>query len=331
MKPSVSIVIPAYNCEKNIGRTIEACLEQEYPNDKIEIIVVDDGSTDNTGSVAAKYPIKYIYQPNAGPAKARNTGWKNSQAEIVCFLDADCIPERKWIAKMITHYTREEIVCVGGRYGIVNEENLLARCIYTEFLVRYSKMPKFPKYIGSHGYSFRRSFLEKIGGYCEEYTMASGEDNDLAYRLLSAGYRPLFDQNIVIKHRFPTRIFPYLKVQFWHGYWRMKLYRDHPKMMKGDEYSTWWDFAQPPLLLSGIFLSPFYFFSPVRIALFVIFFLGILFQLPMVLSTNRRSNHLEHLFYIPLGFVRALFRGIGMFLGVLRFWIFRKQKANEFT
>lgn len=323
MESSVSIVIPAYNCEKTIGQAIETCLEQDYPKDKIEIIVVDDGSTDNTKNIVAKYPLKYIYQPNGGPAKARNTGWRNSKAEIVCFLDADCVAERKWIAKMIAHYIREKTVCVGGRYEIANEENLLARCIYSEFLVRYSKMPELPKYIGSHGYSFRRSFLEKIGGYCEEYTMASAEDNDLAYRILSAGYWPLFDQKIVIAHHFHTKILPYLRIQFWHGYWRMKLYRDHPKMMRGDEYSTWRDFSQPPLLLLGLFLSPFCFLYPARMALSTIFLLGILFQLPMASSIHRRSGYSECLLYIPLGFGRALVRSIGMFLGILKFWIFK--------
>ncbi len=326
MKPYISIIIPAYNSERTIGKSLEACQAQDYPNDRFEIIVINDGSRDGTEKIIKYYDVRYIcHQGNKGPASARNTGWKNAKGDYVFFLDSDCIPDRDWLSKTMAHYTREDIVCVGGRYGIANEESLLASCIYTEFLVRYSRMPGFTKYIGSHGYSFRKNFLERIGGYNEEYTAASGEDNDLAYRILASGYKPMFDQEIVIRHYFPTRLLSYLKTQMIHGYWRMKLYKDFPKMMKGDEYSTPWDFAQPPLSLVLILLAPFIFLhNTIKIIWLGLTFVTIGLHLPMTIGVVRKSGMIKLSFYLPLSLTRSVARGIGMSIGILKFWIFNR-------
>lgn len=324
MDTYISIVIPVYNSERTIDRAIEACQAQNYPTDRFEIIVVDDGSQDNTEKIVKSYDIRYVRQRNKGPASARNTGWKNAKGNYVFFLDSDCIPERDWLSKTMEHYKREDIVCVGGRYGIANENSLLATCIYTEFLVRYSRIPRFAKYIGSHGYSFRKDFLERIGGYNEEYTAASGEDNDLAYRILELGYKPMFDQEIVIHHYFPTRLLSYLKTQMIHGYWRMKLYKDFPKMMKGDEYSTPWDFAQPPLSLVLILLAPFIFLHNTKIIWLGLTFVTIWLHLTMTIGVIRKSGMIKLSFYLPLSLIRSVTRGIGMFIGILKFWILNR-------
>lgn len=332
--PKVAIVIPSYNAARTIGSAIEGCMLQDYPRDKLEIIVVDDGSTDETRDIVTRYPVRYIYQPNAGPAKARNTGWKNSKAEIICVMDSDCIPEKRWVAKVVNDYQKKNPDCVGSRYGIANPENLLADCIYCEFLVRYSWMSEYPKFIGSHGCSFKRSVLEELGGYNESYPMASAEDNDLAYRILGKNRKILFDKDIVIKHYFPTSWRKYLRVQFWHGYWRMKLYRDFPRMMRGDEYSTPLDFIQPPLLLSSLMLLPFVAVGPILVIEGIIICLGILLQIPITVGIIQIKKDIRYMLYIPLGFIRALFRGLGMALGISHFWLLPKRwhmKTKKYT
>lgn len=87
MPPLVSVVIPCYNSARYLGETIESVLLQTYP--RIEIIVVDDGSTDETSSIARSYGVNYIYQANRGISAARNTGIIHSQGKYVLFLDHD--------------------------------------------------------------------------------------------------------------------------------------------------------------------------------------------------------------------------------------------------
>lgn len=87
--PKVSVIIPAYNSERYIADSLQSALDQTFRD--YEVIVVDDGSTDGTKArvLAAKGPIKYIHQPNQGPAAARNTGIGVARGELICFLDAD--------------------------------------------------------------------------------------------------------------------------------------------------------------------------------------------------------------------------------------------------
>lgn len=86
--PCVSVVIPCYNHANYLQDAIRSCLAQTYPN--LEILVVDDGSTDNTKAVVGQFPqVQYIYQDNAGVGAARNRGWRQAQGEFVQFLDAD--------------------------------------------------------------------------------------------------------------------------------------------------------------------------------------------------------------------------------------------------
>jgi len=88
----VSVVIPAYNCEDTIAQTLDAITKQQYEG-AIEIIVVDDGSTDQTANIIKNFPnVIYVFQPNAGPAAARNRGFKNSKYDFVFFTDSDCVP-----------------------------------------------------------------------------------------------------------------------------------------------------------------------------------------------------------------------------------------------
>ena len=86
--PLISVIIPAYNAEAFISEAIQSILQQSY--EPLEIIVVDDGSTDETAQIATKFHnIRYFYQENSGPATARNTGLKIAKGEIITFLDAD--------------------------------------------------------------------------------------------------------------------------------------------------------------------------------------------------------------------------------------------------
>jgi len=98
----ISVIIPVYNAEKLIADCLIALLNQNIDFSKYEIIVVDDGSSDNTAKIVEIFKdVQLIIQKNRGPAAARNEGVRHAKGDIVVFTDSDCIPNKNWIEQMI--------------------------------------------------------------------------------------------------------------------------------------------------------------------------------------------------------------------------------------
>lgn len=322
-----AVVIPAYNASRTVVETINACQRQSSVDGEIEIILVDDGSEQRLEGVAG---VRYLYQPHAGPAAARNAGWKAAAAQIVFFTDADCVPEPEWVHKLSARYTAPDIAGVGGSYAIMNPESLLARCIHEEIIVRHSRMPPEVDFLGSFNVSYRRSVLEEVGGFDESFKRASAEDNELAYRIKKKGYRLIFDKTIQVGHYHPSCLLKYLKSQFWHGYWRVHLYLRHPDMTQGDSYAGVLDLAQPPLLLATLCLFPFMFLPGVLLLNAALVCAGFLLQLPLAIGVVKKRRKLEYLCLAGVTFLRGYARGLGMARAALiTAGRFAKKKRKE--
>jgi len=322
MKPSVSVVIPAYNSAGTIAEAIRACVNQDYP--AVEVIVVDDGSTDDTGEIVRQFPVRYVRQENNGPATARNTGWRQSRGEIICFTDSDCVPEPAWVSKIVSMLVDERAGGAGGSYDIRNPQNLLAACVHEEIVQRHLRMARQVDYLGGFNVCYKRAVLEAVGGFDQSYRMASAEDNDLSYQVKKRGYELLFDADARVAHLYPTRLMHYLRRQAWHGYWTMKLYRAHPDMATGDVYARLMDHVEPPLFLITIGLIPFGFIRPVPYVLLGLVGIDLALQFPMAISVIRRTKAIKYLTLVPITFLRGFARAIGMLAGMIRFWLLRR-------
>jgi len=248
--PSVSVVIPAYNAQNTLGGALQALCHQSYPG-HIEIIVVDDGSVDGTAGEARSFPnVRYFRQENAGPASARNRGAREASGEFLFFTDSDCRPQQVWVEKMVAGFSADDIGVVAGSYGIANPTSPLARVIHHEIIFRHNqRMPEFPRAFGSYNVAFRRRVFENAGGFNAAYRRASGEDNDLSYKVLRQGQRIRFLKDAVVDHFHQESFGRYLKEQYRHGYWRAKMYLDHPGMARGDDYTFWKDIIEVPLVI----------------------------------------------------------------------------------
>lgn len=314
--PFVSVVVPAYNAEKTISLALNAILDQTYKN--MEIIVVDDGSTDTTASLAQEFlPIRYIYQKNAGPAAARNTGANEAKGEILFFTDSDCIPYHDWLEKAIKHFDDPHVGVVAGSYGIANRESLLARCIYKEILFRHARMPIYPKSFGSYNFGIRKKVFEEVGGFHTGYRHASGEDNDLSYKVLKVGYKIYFEKNALVKHYHPRRLKIYLFEQYRHGFWRVKMYGEHPHMLKGDDYTFWKDMVEVALVytlpVAAVFSRQDIPFLMLKMSLTGFLLLEVMYGWLMTKDLR------EGIFFSVVMFLRAFARTWGFTLGLMAF------------
>ncbi len=121
--PAVTVVIAAYNEEKTITACLHSVVRQEYPAKMLEILVIDDGSTDNTAKLARQLPgVTYLHQRQQGPAAARNLGARHARGELIAFLDADCEAPPGWLSTLVRTFIRLQnsspIAGLGGaQYG----------------------------------------------------------------------------------------------------------------------------------------------------------------------------------------------------------------------
>lgn len=330
---TAAVVIPAYNAAATLGLCLSAVQAQSVP--PREIFVVDDGSTDDTAALARRFGVSYIRMHRQGPAAARNAGAKRADTEIVAFTDADCIPERDWLAKLAAAFAHTDAAAVGGSYAIANSRSLLARLVHAEIVERHRTMREDADFLGSFNVAYRRESFLAAGGFNEAYGNASGEDNDLAYRLHDAGARLLFRRDIRVAHHHPERLWPYLRTQARHGYWRVKLHLDHRGRSGGDQYAGLVDLLAPPAALglaaSAIALAAAIAAQqPVAMAtqawlIAAAFYAALRFTFPLRILWHSRNP--EAMLLWPLLMVRDGARALGLISGVWRFGVRRGEAS----
>jgi glycosyltransferase involved in cell wall biosynthesis len=320
----VSIVIPAHNAVATLRECLAACLNQTHPD--CDVIVVDDGSTDATGSIAQTFPVKIIQQRHRGPAAARNAGARASDGAIIAFTDSDCIPHAGWVERLIGGLGGTA-GAAGGTYGIANPKSLLARIIHEEIRARHAEFGEEVDFIGSYNLAVKRDVFDSLQGFDENFTAASGEDNDLSYRMHDAGYALRFVSTAVVDHHHPERLWPYLRAQMRHGYWRMKLYAKHPRRSGGDTYAGLAELACASFgffaVLSILILPwPFYAGFPAGAALFIV-----LWRFLNACSLMLAARDSRMLFAWPVLLLRDTARGVGLARGIWHFLVLRKVTA----
>lgn len=238
-QPRVSVIVPAYNAQKSIGECLAALENQSFPRDRYEVIVVDDGSVDSTSEIIKKFRVRYHYQENQGPARARNLGAGSARGELIFFTDADCIADPDWIRQMAASLKKPDIVGVKGAYK-TNQARLWARFAQIEFQERYEllKTKKTIDMVDTYSAGYRKDIFEKAGGFDTSFPVPNNEDTDLSYRLSSMGYKMIFNPNAVVYHtNHPDSLLGYGRLKFWRGYWRMVVYEKFASKMIKDSYT----------------------------------------------------------------------------------------------
>jgi GT2 family glycosyltransferase len=329
----VSVIVPACNAEATLERCLDACLGQTH--EAVELIVVDDGSTDGTARIARGFPVHYVHQENRGPAAARNCGARVANGVFVAFTDADCVPAPDWVERLLTGF-EEGVVAAGGTYGIANPDSLLARLVHEEIVARHERFDREVDFLGTFNVAYCTEAFEAAGGFDEDFTMASGEDNDLAYRLVDLGGMLRFAHDARVAHFHPTRLSRYLRTQVWHGFWRVRLYQKHPgRAGRGDRYAGPTDLLAPPLALAGtmglvlsVLALPWPMVSAVCGGLALTTLLVCLtLRIPMAGRLARRAGMTEGALFPGLALLRDLARAAGMVRGTWHFGLRRKTTA----
>jgi cellulose synthase/poly-beta-1,6-N-acetylglucosamine synthase-like glycosyltransferase len=207
-EPTVTILIPAHNEEQVVGRLLKRISEFTYPQNKMQVIIIDDGSIDATGKIADQfcqnYPfIQVVHRSGQcggrGKSRAMNDGFKLATGEIVLCFDADYYPQKDIIENLTSAFIDPKVGAVQGRVVVLNEpQNIVTRLIAIERIGGYrvdqqarDDLGLITQFGGTVG-GFRRSLLENLGGWD---TSILAEDTDLTFRVCLAGYKIRYNVN----------------------------------------------------------------------------------------------------------------------------------------
>jgi len=319
----VSVIIASYNSAGMLSRCLEALARQTYPREDFEVIVVDDGSTDNTKEICERFlGVRYLYQRNQGPAVARNAGVGKASYGLVVFTDADCEPEPDWLERLIAPFVDPQISAVKGAYR-TRQREFIARLVQLEYEAKYERLKKFRyiDFIDTYSAAYRRDAFLSCGGFDERYRTPSVEDQELSFRLFAGGHKMLFVPEAVVWHRHPASLGSYWRKKYKNGYWKAFLIRTHPGRASGDHHTP--QTYKLQILLAGALLplligAPFCPVARVGGLLMGLVFLGM--SLPFALFAARRDLTVGALSPL-LSFIRSVALGLGLAAGFKAHWL----------
>ena len=235
---SVSIIIPTFNGASRIGNCLDALAHQTAERDA-EILVVNDGSSDNTAQIVAGYSgVRLITQSNAGPAAARNRGALEARGTIIMFTDDDCVPMSDWLAAMMEPFKDPSVVGAKGVYR-TRQRGLVPRFVQVEYEDKYRRMSHLPQidFVDTYSAGFRRERFLEMNGYDTSFPVACAEDVELSYRMSARGWIMKFVPAAVVYHTHPRTLRSYLKKKYKFAFWRVLAVRKNPNKGLRDSHT----------------------------------------------------------------------------------------------
>jgi len=236
--PRASVIVPTFNGASRLRRCLDALLAQRTGR-QFEIIVVDDGSQDDSTQVVQCYgQVRLLHQDHRGPAAARNLGVRSARGEIVLFTDDDCVPEPDWLEQMLQPFSTPGVVGAKGVYRTAQKE-LIARFVQLEYEEKYAHMQgaRWIDFVDTYSAAFERQVFLEAGGYDERFSTASTEDQELSFRLASAGHRMVFAPEARVWHTHVDSLRGYLKKKHKIGYWKVYTLLKNPNKIAGDSHT----------------------------------------------------------------------------------------------
>ncbi|HET6879209.1 MAG TPA: glycosyltransferase [Pirellulales bacterium] len=236
--PRVSVVV----CSYNGGATLEQCLRSlaklDYPD--YEVIVVDDGSTDDTPEILADFPnVRAIHQPNQGLSVARNVGLQAATGSIVAYTDSDCFADAHWLTHLVDQLLRSDAAAVGGP-NLTPDDGHIAACVAASpgQPTHVLESDQVAEHIPGCNMAYRREALEAINGFDPQYRKA-GDDVDVCWRLQDAGFWITYAPGAFVWHHRRQTPRAYLKQQAGYGEAEALLHFKHPDRFNGRGEGKW--------------------------------------------------------------------------------------------
>lgn len=231
--PDVSVIVAIYNAQETLRACVESLLQLAYPRRHLELLCVDNASTDATASILAEYRsgLTTVREPRRGPAAARNRGLFQARGDVVAFTDSDCVVDRDWLAHLIGPLGDPTVGVVGGKILSRRPGNAVER--FGEQIHDHDRaLNAFaPPYAITMNWASRRDVLATVGVFNEDLLRCS--DVDLSYRMVQAGYRLVYAAKAVVYHRNERTAWGLMHEGYVHGFHAVEVRALHAGFLQG--------------------------------------------------------------------------------------------------
>jgi len=253
MPVEVSVIIPTHNRCNSLKKTLYSLINQTYPKENYELIVIDDGGSDATERMVESIKknthlnIKYFWQKNQGPAAARNLGIKHVSADIIAFTDDDCIVHPDWLENIAKAYEKNPDAMIIGGETLPPKGRIVAAVgqgLTKNAFFDYVDGKKQAIFFPTCNASFRREVFDNAGLFDTDFPLAAGEDLEFCWRCFKKGMKLLYQPQIKVTHYCAANLKQYAKQSFNYGrgnYLTKLKQPDHPEI-KGIETNRGWRF-----------------------------------------------------------------------------------------
>lgn len=236
--PRISVVICSYNGQRTLRQAISELLNSDYPD--YEVIVVNDGSSDDTPQIARSFAkVRLIDIENGGLSAARNIGMRAATGEIVAYLDDDAYPDPHWLYYLAAAFRRSSHVAIGGPNIPPPGDGAIAECVANApgGPIHVLLTDELAEHIPGCNFAVRRAALEKIGGF-DPIFRAAGDDVDACWRLREIGTIGFAPAAVVWHHR-RNSLRAYWKQQKGYGHAEALLEKKWPLKYNVAGHLTW--------------------------------------------------------------------------------------------
>lgn len=241
--PLVSVVVPVLNGAATIGDCVRSILATEYPAERREVVVVDNGSSDETAAIVRRFPVRCVTEVPRGHSRARNAGIRATHGEIVAFTDADCVVSTGWLRELVASFANGA-AAVGGEIvawpPVTAAERYVAmrRASYLDWSTHQPR-PWSP----AMNLAVRRETLTRVGLFDPRFG-GGCEDIELAWRIADAGLELCFNRRALVFHRHRTSAGKLFRQQRGYGRGQASLAQLYPDVLRWgwrDEAAAWAD------------------------------------------------------------------------------------------
>ena len=333
--PIISVITPTYNRADELGPLINSLQNQTLDHSLFELIISDDGSTDDTAVVIdtwrekIDFSLRYLTQDNQGPGAARNHGLAECTGELIMFIDSDCEAHQSWVETIYSAYQLDEFDACGGPDSAKSDFTPIQKAIdfsMTSFLTTGGMrghsdkmMAKF--YPRSHNMALKRSLYEKIGGFG---SLRHGQDIELSHRIHKSGARVKFMKDAIVYHRRRTTLKKFFRQVFNWGVARINLGKIDSAMLEPIHFIPSIAILMIITIITGAFFNSQVYFPVLAIGI------G-LFLLACLIGGIKNRSIIVAVILITVIPLQVIGYGLGFLSAFISRFIFNRGEFTGFT